>query len=91
MVSGEGGSMGRGARPSLGRLPGGLGLSAIAREVRQRGAWCWAVWQLCLGGERLLQTVTSCYLGIYTNIFVGLNSVLSVIQGRLLLKYQLEV
>lgn len=40
VVSGEGGSMGRRARPTPGQLPEGPGPAAIAREVRGEAAWC---------------------------------------------------
>lgn len=41
--------------------------------------------------DRVLRTVTSCYLGICKKGFVGLNSVLTGFWGRLLVTYQREV
>lgn len=81
VVSGEGGSVGRGARPTPGWLPGGLGLVAVAREVTGKSSMVLSG-GAALPWERVLRTVTSCYLGICKKGFVGLNSVLSAISGQ---------
>lgn len=54
VVSGEGGSMGRGARPVPGWLPGGLGLAAVVSEVGEKWWGSSALGEVFTDHHRLL-------------------------------------